>query len=79
MNNDKPNRTHTEPSNAESQWAKEAVRSMLDICGLNATVVAAGLFPTYIHAMSSDAELLHFKTFLDRMLAGHRAYLKVGE
>lgn len=77
MNNE-PNQSHTDQSNAENQWAKEAVRSMLDICGLNATVVAAGLFPTYIHAMSSDVELLQFKTFLDKMLAGHRAYLKVG-
>jgi hypothetical protein len=71
------NKSHTEPSNADDQWAKGAVRSMLDICGLNASVVTAGLFPTYIHAMTSDVELLQFKAFLDRMLAGHRAYLKV--
>lgn len=77
--NDNLNRSHTEPSNADNRWAKDAVRSMLDICGLNASVVVAGIFPTYIHAMTSDVELLQFKEFLDRMLVGRRAFLKVEE
>lgn len=78
MNSDNLNRSHTEPSSAEDRWAKDAVRSMLDICGINASVVAAGLFPTYIHEMRSDAELLQFKGLLERMLAGRRIFLKVG-
>ena len=73
------NRSRTEPSNTEVEWAKKAVRSMLDICGLKASVVSAGLFNTYIHAMTADAELLQFKSFLDQMLAGHRAFLKMTE
>lgn len=76
--NSNPNQSHTDNKNTEDQWAKNAVRSMLDICGLNASVVAAGLFPSYIHEMRSDNELLQFKTFLDQMLAGRRAYLKIG-
>lgn len=79
MNSNLNRGSHTEPSDVDNRWAKDAVRSTLDICGLNASVVAAGLFPTYIHAMASDAELLQFKAFLDRMVAGHRAFLKVGQ
>lgn len=73
-----PNRSSTEALKAEDQWAKTAVRSMLDICGLNANLVAAGLFPTYIQHMSSTQELHEFKRFLDKLVSGDRIYIKVG-
>lgn len=72
------NQSHTDPSNAEDQWAKEALKSTLDICFLNERLVSAGLFPTYIQAMTSSAELLQFKRFLDRLLLGRQALLKAG-
>lgn len=75
MNN--PNQSHTDPFNADNQWAKDAVKSTLDICFLNERLVSAGIYPTYIQAMTSSAELLLFKQFLDRLLLGRQALLKV--
>lgn len=74
---DKLNRTSSVVSNAEDQWAKSAVRSVLDICGLNANLVAAGLFPTYIQEMKTTQELAEFKAFLDKLVSGNRVFIKV--
>lgn len=74
-----PNRSSTEALNAEDQWAKTAVRSMLDICGLNANLVAAGIFPTYIQHMSTTQELFEFKQFLDKLVSGNRYHIKVAK
>lgn len=74
---DKLNRTSSVVFNAEDQWAKSAVRSVLDICGLNANLVAAGLFPTYIQEMKTTQELAEFKAFLDKLVSGNRVFIKV--
>ena len=67
------NRSSTSSYEADFVWAKAAVKSVVDICGLNAEAVADGIFDTHICDMEQEAELLKFKGFLDALLRGYRA------
>lgn len=70
------NQSHTQLKKPDEDWAKEALKSTIDICVLNATVVNAGLFPSYLHEMESGEELKQFKQFLDALATGRRLLYK---
>lgn len=78
MNNNL-NQSHTERHSAESQWAKDALLSVINICCVNISVVEAGLFPCYIHEMKSTEELFHFTNFLIALRDSREAFIKVTE
>lgn len=73
--NDNLNRSHTEPPNRDLEWAKEAVKAVVDIAVLNASIVQAGLFPSYIHEMESNRELICYHEFLIAMYQSRKRYM----
>lgn len=67
------NRSHTNQQNAETQWAAEALKSVVDIACLNAFFVETGLFSTYIYDMESSIELQAFSEFLLQLNRNRKA------
>jgi hypothetical protein len=67
------NRSSTSSYEVDFVWAKAAVKSVVDICGMNAEAVADGIFDTHIADMQQDVEFLKFIEFMHALRRGYRA------